>query len=171
MSTPGNNFPPPMPPEELAAFVSGYFVKLGPQIAPQVRQLGLYFKQLKPGLTISGCKTWDEFCRKVLHRTRRAINYFLAGGNPNNKKRQRDKFNWRDEWDGMPEFNNTDQRPHQSVIVHFKTAADVQHFARLVGQKLTAKSRFLWYPRPEKTFTKAMFWVDRAEALDREEVA
>jgi hypothetical protein len=40
---------------------------------------------------IYGCKSWDEYCEKVLDRTRRAINYWLAGGNPGNEKTKEER--------------------------------------------------------------------------------
>jgi hypothetical protein len=36
------------------------------------------FRTLKGKQTISGCKTWAEFCANKLHRTKRAVNMLLA---------------------------------------------------------------------------------------------
>jgi rubrerythrin len=38
--------------------------------------------------TIFGCRAWNEFCEKVLGRTRRAANYILNGGNKKRTKRE-----------------------------------------------------------------------------------
>jgi hypothetical protein len=51
-----------------------------------IRALWLDFDNLKAGETILGCATKKEFCEKKLHRTPRAIQYMLAGGNPNNTR-------------------------------------------------------------------------------------
>ena len=32
---------------------------------------------------VMGCSTWEEYCETVLHRTKRAVNYQLSGGNTN----------------------------------------------------------------------------------------
>ena len=48
-----------------------------------IRLLWIDFDNLKAGETILGCATKKEFCEKRLHRTPRAIQYMLAGGNTN----------------------------------------------------------------------------------------
>lgn len=50
------------------------------------------------------------------------------------------------EWWGMPEYRHRDLSGVQKVVVHFKTRADVEAFARLVGQEVTERTRSLWYP-------------------------
>jgi hypothetical protein len=70
---------------------------LGKFVAHSLEQLAVFSEKLKPyylnlrerfaakkskSATINGCRTWDEYCTKVLERTRRAVNYFLVGGNP-----------------------------------------------------------------------------------------
>ncbi len=51
-----------------------------------IRQLWVEFDKLQDGETILGCATKKEFCEKKLHRTPRAVQYMLAGGNPDNAK-------------------------------------------------------------------------------------
>lgn len=53
---------------------------------------------------------------------------------------------WRNEWQGMPSFEKSEQRPHRSLIVHFANADDVIKFATLVGCKVTGETRYLWWP-------------------------
>ena len=55
----------------------------------------------------------------------------------------------RQEWLGMPAFEHEDLTSVQSVRVHFKTREDAQAFAELIGQKITDKTRSLWYPKAE----------------------
>lgn len=50
------------------------------------------------------------------------------------------------EWDGMPEFDQQDKKPHRTLHVHFASDEDVETFAQAVGQKITDKTRFLWFP-------------------------
>lgn len=54
-----------------------------------------------------------------------------------------------DEWGGMPEFDQPDRTAFHSVIVHFKDQAAVDDFARLVGQAMSERTRFLWFPPAE----------------------
>ena len=60
-----------------------------------------------------------------------------------------DKINPQDEWEGMPEFNQEDKTPQKQIIVSFKNEKDMQLFSELIGQKLTNKTRSIWYPKAE----------------------
>jgi hypothetical protein len=54
-----------------------------------------------------------------------------------------------DEWRGMPEFEHQDQTSYRKIIVHFKTAGDVEWFSRLIGQNLGKKLKSIWFPKAE----------------------
>jgi hypothetical protein len=57
-----------------------------------------------------------------------------------------------DEWVGMPEFDLSNaQEPHQSIKIHFKCEDDVKAFAKLIGQNITDKTKYLWFPKREVT--------------------
>lgn len=57
---------------------------------------------------------------------------------------------WGDEWQGMPEFNNTDREPVASVHVLFASDAARVRFAELLGVPASAIVRgAMWYP-PER---------------------
>lgn len=56
---------------------------------------------------------------------------------------------WQQQWRGMPEIKQRDLTPHQSIYVHFKSAEDRMAFAALIGQVVTDKTRFIWYPKAE----------------------
>lgn len=51
-----------------------------------------------------------------------------------------------DHWTGMPDFNQEDQNGFHRMVIHFETAQDLQDFARLVGQKITDKTKYMWFP-------------------------
>lgn len=53
---------------------------------------------------------------------------------------------WKQHWKGMPEFFQRDLSPSQTVFVHFRTAADREIFARLIGQPISESTRSIWYP-------------------------
>lgn len=150
MST-GNRFPVPKTPEERAEYVATQFERRGQELAVYVKQLRCDFRKLKSGETIMGCKTWTGFCENVLKRSDRAIRYILAGGNPRWKRKpSKDDFDWEKHWGGMPDFSQSDQTPFRTIHVHFNDQKHVDKFAALVGQQITPKTRYLWYPKVEK---------------------
>lgn len=52
-------------------------------------------------------------------------------------------------WQGMPEFNG-DPLANKSIHVHFESMDDYYQFAELIEQKLTDKTRSVWFPpKPE----------------------
>lgn len=55
-----------------------------------------------------------------------------------------------DHWVGMPEFNQADKNGYRQIIVHFETALDMQNFAVLIGQKITEKTKYIWYPEQQR---------------------
>jgi len=54
------------------------------------------------------------------------------------------------EWNGMPEFHNPDAMGVKQIIVHFETWDDVREFAELVEQKITEKTKYIWFPKADK---------------------
>lgn len=55
------------------------------------------------------------------------------------------------EWNGMPEFQQDDQRAFRSIIVHFKDQAALDLFAKTTKQKISDKTKSFWYPEIEIT--------------------
>ncbi len=93
----GNGFPPltdhkqpgELGDEQLAQVVSNGLVNLAvvsERLKPYFFELRERFHRKSVEAEIHGCRTWDEFCKKVLKRTRRAVNYLLSGGNPASKR-------------------------------------------------------------------------------------
>jgi hypothetical protein len=52
----------------------------------------------------------------------------------------------RAEYAGMPEYTSDDQRGVRHLIVHFSTHEAVKEFARLIGQTISEKAKFIWFP-------------------------
>jgi len=50
------------------------------------------------------------------------------------------------EWVGMPEFTQEDKTAFRTLRIHFLRQEDVDAFARLVNQKVTDNTKFLWFP-------------------------
>ena len=51
------------------------------------------------------------------------------------------------EWSNMPEFKNEDLNSVQKITVHFENQSDVDSFSALIQQKITEKTKWLWYPQ------------------------
>lgn len=56
------------------------------------------------------------------------------------------KFNWKEHWKDMPEFEQEKQEPFSKINVRFETEEDLNEFAELIGQKLTPKTKAIWHP-------------------------
>ncbi len=58
-------------------------------------------------------------------------------------------------WEGMPEFRQEDKTAYQSIHVHFKDQKAVDEFAKLVNQKITEKTKYIWIPEQIKEKAKS----------------
>jgi len=59
-------------------------------------------------------------------------------------------FTWEKEWQNMPEYSNNDLEPYQTIKIHFESQEDVENFSKLIGQQITIKTRFVWFPKQDK---------------------
>jgi hypothetical protein len=59
------------------------------ELRPMITQLRQHFMKLKSGETIAGCRTWTEYCEKVLHRSDRRVRQIMGGANPASEKHSR----------------------------------------------------------------------------------
>jgi len=50
------------------------------------------------------------------------------------------------DWTGMPEFDQPEAGPFRTLKVHFNDQTSVDKFAKLIGQNLTDKTKWVWYP-------------------------
>ena len=59
--------------------------------------------------------------------------------------------NYDEIWQGMPEFEQKDAfGAICSIKVHFASEEDVAAFAKVVGQAVSTKSTYIWYPKQER---------------------
>ena len=66
-------------------------------------------------------------------------------------------------WEGMPEFDQKDEKPYRKLIVHFANERDFVEFSELVKQPLTSKTTNMWYPRMEREDLHSMgYWDDES---------
>jgi hypothetical protein len=59
------------------------------------------------------------------------------------------KFDPMEEWQGMPDYDHQDLEAFQSIHIHFSSQADVDAFAKLIKQPITAETSWLWFPKQE----------------------
>jgi len=65
-------------------------------------------------------------------------------------------------WKGMPEFEQEDLTALQIIKVHFATREDVEAFSQLISQKITEKTRSLWYPPSERLDLTSKVYKDES---------
>jgi ParB-like chromosome segregation protein Spo0J len=68
------------------------------------------------------------------------------------------------EWQGMPEFDQEDQMAFRDIVIHFRNEDDVADFARLVGQKISPQTKFLWHPQNEVQVYRDKRWATGEDA-------
>lgn len=64
------------------------------------------------------------------------------------------------EWVGMPEYNQPEIKPFHSMMVHFMTEADMNDFARLLGQTVTDRTRYFYHPKQQPAVQKKHRVID-----------
>lgn len=66
---------------------------------------------------------------------------------------------WIKHWQGMPEFNQVKQRAHKKLAVYLDPVDGVlDDFAQVVDQKITQKTKAIWYPELERGVNSGLSW-------------
>lgn len=63
------------------------------------------------------------------------------------------------EWQGMPEFEQNDLEAVHSIKVNFRTLDDLQRFAEQIDQKLSEKTKSVWFPAKPRENLQDVAWV------------
>jgi hypothetical protein len=71
----------------------------------------------------------------------------------------KDNREWREHWLEMPEFEQERVTFYKKLSVNFETIEDYRKFADLIGQKLTEKTRSIWYPGHPKVKNTVLRWI------------
>jgi len=53
---------------------------------------------------------------------------------------------WQEHWKDMPEFVQGKKEPYSKIIIRFENEKDLQDFSKLINQKLTKKTKSIWFP-------------------------
>lgn len=66
------------------------------------------------------------------------------------------------EWKDMPEFIQEKQEPFSKIIVRFDNEDDLNEFAKLIGQKLTPKTKSIWHPKLVRGINSNKRYIDES---------
>jgi hypothetical protein len=69
---------------------------------------------------------------------------------------------WRQEWQGMPEFEQPQDREYAKIVIRFRNESDLQDFANLIAQKLNKKSQSTWHPELQKNLKNSLVYTDES---------
>jgi hypothetical protein len=70
---------------------------------------------------------------------------------------------WKKEWQGMPEFTQEKVEPYAMIQIRFETKADMDDFAKLIGQPLTIKTQSIWHPKLVKGKHQVKRYFDKEQ--------
>jgi hypothetical protein len=60
----------------------------------------------------------------------------------------------------MPEFIQKKREPFSKIIIRFETEEDLKRFSDIIGQKLTQKTKSIWYPYKSHWGNGRSVWID-----------
>lgn len=72
---------------------------------------------------------------------------------------------WKQEWLDMPEFEQEDLSPYRTIFIHFRNDEDVRAFERLLGQTITEKKKYYWFPEKITKSSKNKRYIDDTENI------
>lgn len=67
---------------------------------------------------------------------------------------------WKSLWKGMPEFVQEDDPPYKKLIINFRNEEDYKEFADLIKQKLTEKTKSIWFPKLDVDDNALKRWIE-----------
>ena len=54
-----------------------------------------------------------------------------------------------DEYKDMPEYISNDKTAYRTIYLHFMSEEDVRKFSKLINQKISEKTKYLYFPKQE----------------------
>jgi hypothetical protein len=80
---------------------------------------------------------------------------------------EREKKGWENEWVGMPEYSqNKVKKEYASIIVRFDSKEDLEEFSKLLNQKLTNKTKSIYFPQIIRGINANKLYIDENEISD-----
>ena len=71
-----------------------------------------------------------------------------------------DPDQWEFNWVNMPEFVQEKKTAFSQLVVRFETQADLDSFAKIIGQKLSPKTKSIWHPHKPHRIENKKVWKD-----------
>ncbi len=105
------------------------------------------------GMLLEGIKTEDEALKRML----KGLDLESQLGIDASQNIDYDEM-----WQGMPEFEQGDLGPVKTLQVHFVAQSDIVAFANLIEQRITDKTKYIWYPKMERADLKAVACEDES---------
>ncbi len=68
------------------------------------------------------------------------------------------------EWQGMPEFEQEDQRPVKRIVVNFLSVDAVEEFSRLTNQKVTMATDTMYFPPIARGTREGIAYVESGDS-------
>ena len=99
---------------------------------------------------------WDEDMLKIEFSELKAIKFDIGLTAFDLMRVDQLLYGTEAQYAGMPEFNQDDLMPWQTLKVHFRNQQDRESFGRLISQALTESTKFVWHPRSESVSTKSI---------------
>ncbi len=65
-----------------------------------------------------------------------------------------------DLWEGMPEFQQEKQEAYATIIVRVPDAESLDKLSEALDQKLTPKTKSVWFPKLIKGLNRGKMYVD-----------
>lgn len=76
------------------------------------------------------------------------------------ENKQEDLNDWKRFWVGMPEYIQEKEMEYKRIMVHFMSEDDYNQFAELLGQKLTDRTKAIWFPSKDKDQNSLNRWIE-----------
>jgi hypothetical protein len=76
-------------------------------------------------------------------------------------------LDWEREWEGMPTYAQENLMPWQTLKVHFTCLQDREKFAKLIGQRLTPKTQYVWHPKRDRNVVEGVRYAAQSRIVPR----
>jgi len=78
--------------------------------------------------------------------------------------------NWESLWQGMPDFQQENQMPWQTIKVHLRNAEDRAKLAAFMEQPIYDRTHYMWYPKAEIGVASDRRWVTEEKVMPRQPI-
>lgn len=78
----------------------------------------------------------------------------------NNTLFENEENEWQKEWKDMPEFIQEKKVAYRKIIISFDSEDDIKEFGKLINQKITNKTKSIWFPFKIKDNRKIRAYVE-----------